>query len=464
MVDLNKSNVPLADLATFIERVLAAPPLDSSSHARIRAVLHRTDEGMRNVLSVIQIGVPEAPRIERDYQDVVLIDETVPGKSIVDQLRSADAAVVLGGARVLLDGTGHWERHSSNNYFTEDVPCYAIALSPKESNVRVSWGLPLLRHSLPPFEDAVDAVRQWIPLRPFHGSSDARIGRLIVAVPIHGPRFGSAVLEDNRLVVQVVHAKADSGLEIKIICQSAQTVVSRDSLPVTGESATIDVADGVDSIACYLIDSQSAVNDHFTETPYQCSRRNRVLYPAGRSAGNDIELLEQIHRGESETIEFKPYLRLGEGKQEELVRAAIAFANTHGGTIFIGVSDLQEIKGVEKGVFQDDKKATTGEVGQKVALEDYCRRIRKLLADRSIHALSATVSAVTVAGQVIVRVDVPEGKEKPYSDAQSNETWIRRGANSVRPTPEVLKNLLREEQGSELGSLRTGAISRRQRR
>ena len=50
-----------------------------------------------------------------------------------------------------------------------------------------------------------------------------------------------------------------------------------------------------------------------------------------------------IKTGESETVEFK------EKFDERATESAVAFANTKGGIIFIGVSDKNNIKGVEIG-------------------------------------------------------------------------------------------------------------------
>ena len=56
-----------------------------------------------------------------------------------------------------------------------------------------------------------------------------------------------------------------------------------------------------------------------------------------------MNLLDHIITGESETVEFK------EKFDERTAESAVAFANTKGGIIFIGISDTNEIKGIELG-------------------------------------------------------------------------------------------------------------------
>ncbi|MCD4843285.1 MAG: putative DNA binding domain-containing protein [Methanosarcinales archaeon] len=56
-----------------------------------------------------------------------------------------------------------------------------------------------------------------------------------------------------------------------------------------------------------------------------------------------MNLPDQIKTGESETVEFK------EKFDEQTIESAVAFANTKGGIIFIGVSDKNNIKGIKVG-------------------------------------------------------------------------------------------------------------------
>ena len=50
-----------------------------------------------------------------------------------------------------------------------------------------------------------------------------------------------------------------------------------------------------------------------------------------------------VKKGESEILEFK------EGFDKETIETAVAFANTKGGTILIGVADKGKVKGVQVG-------------------------------------------------------------------------------------------------------------------
>jgi len=61
------------------------------------------------------------------------------------------------------------------------------------------------------------------------------------------------------------------------------------------------------------------------------------------SGMNEKELKKLLASGETETLEFK------ENFDKKTIEAAGAFANTKGGTILIGASDRNQIKGVQIG-------------------------------------------------------------------------------------------------------------------
>jgi predicted HTH transcriptional regulator len=136
---------------------------------------------------------------------------------------------------------------------------------------------------------------------------------------------------------------------------------------------------------------------------------------------------------------------------DEIIRTSIAFANTRGGRIYIGINDLQEVNGIDREVIK--AYAGTGSYSIKEGAEHYCKVIRKALADRSNKALEAVIEPKEIAGKTVIQVFVPEGRNKPYSDVKTQEIWIRRGSNTVRPDPERdLRGLLHDDGRPQLPS------------
>jgi predicted HTH transcriptional regulator len=82
------------------------------------------------------------------------------------------------------------------------------------------------------------------------------------------------------------------------------------------------------------------------------------------------ELMKLIAGGESETVELKASF------DKEVIETAGAFANTRGGTVFIGISDAGEIKGAQFGketLKDTSKRQTKPAAGKLKAMKNLCR-------------------------------------------------------------------------------------------
>ena len=97
-----------------------------------------------------------------------------------------------------------------------------------------------------------------------------------------------------------------------------------------------------------------------------------------------------IKTGESETVEFK------EKFDEQTIESAVAFANTKGGIIFIGVSDKNNIKGIKVG---------------KETLNQWANQISQSTDPRIIPELEK----IKVDGKTVIAVKIKENPIKPIS-------------------------------------------------
>ena len=102
------------------------------------------------------------------------------------------------------------------------------------------------------------------------------------------------------------------------------------------------------------------------------------------------DLKQHIAQGENATTEFK------ENFDQEAIETAVAFANTGGGTIFIGVSDRREISGITVG---------------KETLRDVSNRISQATEPRVI----VDVESVDVIEKSVLVLHIAEASIKPVS-------------------------------------------------
>ena len=125
------------------------------------------------------------------------------------------------------------------------------------------------------------------------------------------------------------------------------------------------------------------------------------------------DLKQRITQGENATTEFK------EAFDREVIETAVAFANTHGGTILVGVSDRQDISGITVG------KETLRDVSNRIAQATEPRVIVDVesvdVVEKSVlvvHIAEASIKPVSVRGRCYKRVGNSNRVMSPQEIAQ----------------------------------------------
>ena len=125
-----------------------------------------------------------------------------------------------------------------------------------------------------------------------------------------------------------------------------------------------------------------------------------------------IELIELIGHGEDGQTQFKQDVR----SPESLAGDLVAFSNSRGGRLLIGVSDL----GVVTGLSADD-----------------IRRINQLISNTATNLVRPSINVetenVSVGGSVVIVCLVHPGISKPYSD-NMGVYWVKSGSDKRRVT------------------------------
>ena len=130
------------------------------------------------------------------------------------------------------------------------------------------------------------------------------------------------------------------------------------------------------------------------------------------------ELKKLVAEGEGIQLEFKSKASF----PEKIIRSLIAFANTEGGTLLIGVDDDGTIPGLK---YPDEEGQVICE-----ALKKYCRP--SLIYKESIIAISEK--------KYVVRFDIPPSSKRPHSlvlDKNSRQSFVREKDMSITASPEM---------------------------
>ncbi len=136
---------------------------------------------------------------------------------------------------------------------------------------------------------------------------------------------------------------------------------------------------------------------------------------------------------ETENIEFKSRLT------DDIYKEVIAFANTDGGTVYIGIDDNGNAVGIQD-VDETFLKITNG-IRDAIA-PDVTMFVKFNLQDNGV-----------------VKITVGEGSFKPYylksKGLKSGGVYIRQGSSSVQASPDSIRKMIKESDGDIFEEMRS---------
>ena len=136
---------------------------------------------------------------------------------------------------------------------------------------------------------------------------------------------------------------------------------------------------------------------------------------------------------ENERIEYKSQL------VDDIYKEVIAFANTDGGAIYIGIDDQGNAVGIEN-VDETYTRLTNG-IRDAIA-PDVTMFVRYVLQNNKV-----------------IRIEVGEGSYKPYylkgKGLKPAGVYIRQGASSVQASPEQIRRMIKDSDGDVFEEMRT---------
>jgi len=131
-----------------------------------------------------------------------------------------------------------------------------------------------------------------------------------------------------------------------------------------------------------------------------------------------------VEEGANIIQEFHESVTVRGGKLYEVLADVCAFANTNGGTLYLGVSD-------------DLKKPTTGIPDP----EQTIKQIEKEIGNRISPPLHCQMDVHEYRGKKIVRVLIPRGEEPPYA-VDDNKIYVRDEAETGLAVRDEIVNLV----------------------
>lgn len=128
---------------------------------------------------------------------------------------------------------------------------------------------------------------------------------------------------------------------------------------------------------------------------------------------------------ESERIEYKKLM------VDDIYKEVIAFANTDGGIIYIGIDDQGNLTGIDN-------------------VDETYTRLTNGIRD-AIHPDVTMFVRYVLQENKVIRIEVGEGSSKPYylkaKGMKPNGVYVRQGASSVQASPEQIRQMIKESDG-----------------
>ena len=138
---------------------------------------------------------------------------------------------------------------------------------------------------------------------------------------------------------------------------------------------------------------------------------------------------------ESERIEYKSQMI------DDIYKEVIAFANTEGGVIYIGIDDQGNLVGIDN-VDETYTRLTNG-IRDAIA-PDVTMFVRYVLQDNKV-----------------IQIEVGEGSYKPYylksKGMKPTGVYVRQGASSVQASPDQIRRMIKDSDGDVFEEMRTVA-------
>jgi len=132
------------------------------------------------------------------------------------------------------------------------------------------------------------------------------------------------------------------------------------------------------------------------------------------------DILDIIEKGENSAVEFKS----SSVDQKAIAREMVAFANTKGGIILIGVSDDLKIEGISN----------------EMKLEEWIANIAR---NNVVPAIDVLFETRVIADRSIAIVSIPKGRDKPYQTID-NKFLVRIGSTNRNASQAELMRLFQQ--------------------
>jgi hypothetical protein len=271
---------------------------------------------------------------------------------------------------------------------------------------------PQVKLDLPFFPSGNEAIVEFCEL----ATTGYPLAQILFVLPDFRARIRTMKILEGRLSISV-EAREESlkNLKAKFYVESDGKPTRSSDLPLEDDHAEFEFNGELSLAMVHLFSAITGEDlDNRAFSPYRQADEGITI------EASEQRVRELIRRGEGLRVEFKEDIK----SDHRFLDSVIAFANTYGGTILVGVNDDCEIEGVQG---SDDLKKT----------------IQNLISDLCDPPPEISLNQVGIEGRTVIIVDVPQGTKKPYQ-VRNRGFFVRRGSSNRRATTIELGEMFKQ--------------------
>ncbi len=395
----------------------------------VKAAIVKTASGPA-VSTALAVGFdkPYSPRPSHDYGPLLLEEQWYSKAQFLDWVNDLSEKMTFklaNGGKVVLNGS--WQPlgslaetypPSNYQYIQTDWPAnfYKYGMQTGIVNPPSTILSPI---DLPLFPNGSEAVEWW-----FGVGELARLdffGKVVILLPNMVAKISTVQIGSEKLSVVIEkHEKTVKPL-VRVFSKDYRTgnrTLKDQELDMASDSAEIEVEPEWTYLKIVLANRQTGegldsmdIHAGWSDLPKGVSRE----------VGPE-DLLEAIRRGENEEVDFKETLT----NSDDIVKTVIAFANTKGGVLLIGVNDECQV------------------VGVKEDLEVIDQKIRNWVRNWCEQTVQLEVQTKKILDKEVVAILVRMSANKPCWMKEKGP-FIRYGANNRFATRAEVETMLRKD-------------------
>jgi hypothetical protein len=285
---------------------------------------------------------------------------------------------------------------------------------------------PLVAVGLPPFANLADASARYVHEIPVAHNQTLYERTLVIALP-QPSKIRLVEWLPGELRVRLID-NALKGHQLDIFYWQPTRVAEAQSIPKLSSEHNLAVPSGTTTIAGHLLAPDGVVVQSFVlHSPYS------FIGEAKSALSIEQQVRADISAGESDIREMKTFFNPEENTvmRNRVLHSCIAFANTAGGHVYVGVEDNGELSGNGK-LSKTMKKAKPPDSARTLSAA-----LRKYVVENTRPVIEVAAAEVKIGSEWIVRLKVEPSLQMVTT--HTNDVFIRAGASNRKPSADWLE-------------------------